>query len=196
MSQADLRCDGCGRLASPEHIARRLQRLEWTTRYRPVHIGTLLLGAVAPQSDSEFLYSPAGEWDGEAKVLLAAAGVTPTGKSAEAALAEFQRGGLLLTHVLECPLDDSVGDSLQRLLADRLPAVLARIRRSLKPKRLVPISQTLEQFLPVLNSGGLPCAILLDQQKPFALDVDTDESGNRLREALGAQSAAAPQSFS
>lgn len=196
MSQADLRCDGCGRLASPQHIARRLQRLEWTTRYRPVHIGALLLGAVAPQSDAEFLYSPAGEWEGEAKALLAAAGLTPTGKSAEAALAEFQRGGFLLTHVLECPLDASAGDNLPQLVADRLPAVLARIRRSLKPKRLVPISQALDQFLPVLNSGGLPCAILLDRQKPFALDVDTGESANRLREALGAQSASARQSFS
>jgi hypothetical protein len=196
MSQADLRCDGCGRLASPEHIARRLQRLEWTTRYRPVHIGTLLLGAVAPQSDAEFLYSPAAEWESEAKALLAAAGVSPTGKSVEAALAEFQRGGFLLTHVLECPLDDGAGDNLQQLIADRLPVVLARIRRSLKPKRLVPISQGLEQFLPVLNSGGLPCAILLDRQKPFALDADTTESANRLREALGAQSASARQSFS
>ena len=196
MSHSDLRCDGCGRLASPQHIARRLQRLEWTTRYRPVHIGTLLLGSVAPQSDAEFLYSPAGEWGGEAKALLSAAGVTVTGKSAEAALAEFQRGGFLLTHVLECPLDDGAGHNLQQLLADRLPAVLARIRRSLKPKRLVPISQALEPFLPLLNSGGLNCAILLDQQKPFVLDVDTGESANRLREALGAQSASARQSFS
>ena len=31
-----LRCDGCGQAASPEHMARRLRRLEWTTRYRPV----------------------------------------------------------------------------------------------------------------------------------------------------------------
>jgi len=196
MSHADLRCDGCGRLASPEHIARRLQRLEWTTRYRPVHIGTLLLGAVAPRTDLEFVYSPAGSWDGEAKALLAVAGIMPTGKSAEAALAEFQRGGFFLAHVLECPLDDGVGDSLQQLISNRLPAVLARIRRSLKPKRLVPISQTLEQFLPVLNSGALLCSILLDQQKPFALDADTGESANRLRDALCAQSTSARPSFS
>ncbi len=195
MSHADLRCDGCGRLSSPEHIARRLQRLEWSTRYRPVHIGTLLLGAVAPQSDSDFIYSPAGGWDGEAKVLLAAAGVTTAGKSAEAVLAEFQRGGLFLTHMLECPLEDSAGDNLQQLLANRLTAVLARIRRSLKPKRLVPVSQALEQFLPVLNSGELPCAILLDQEKPFALHADTaGESAKRLRQALASHSASARQS--
>jgi hypothetical protein len=190
MSHTDLRCDGCGRPASPEHIARRLQRLEWTTRYRPVHISTLLLGAIAPLEDSNFIYSPAGGWGGEAKILLAAAGVTTEGKSAEAVLAEFQRGGSFLTHVLECPLEEGTGDDPQQLLANRLPSVLARIRRSLKPKRLVPVSPVLEQFLSVLNSSELPCAILLDHEKPFALDGDTaGESAERLREALASQSA-------
>ncbi len=55
LNSTALRCDGCGQLASPEHIARRLQRLEWTTRFRPVHIGTLLLGATAPQNTSLFI---------------------------------------------------------------------------------------------------------------------------------------------
>ena len=191
MSQLDLRCDGCGRLASPKHIARRLQRLEWTTRYRPVHIGTLLLGPLAPLQDSNFIYSPAGGWGGDAKILLAAAGVTTEGKSAEAVLAEFQRGGFFLTHVLECPSEDGTDDDLQQLIANRLPSVLTRIRRSLKPKRLVPLSQALEQFLPVLKSSELPCAILLDQQKPFALDADTAESAKRLQELLASQSASA-----
>jgi len=74
MNETDLQCDGCGQAASPEHIAKRLQRLEWTTRFRPLHIGTLLLGAIAPRNDNEFIYSPAGAWDGEAKMLLDAAG--------------------------------------------------------------------------------------------------------------------------
>jgi len=102
MNGTALRCDGCGQPASSEHVARRLQRLEWTTRYRPVHIGTLLLGAVAPQKDSEFIYSLASAWDGEARILLAATGIAPEGKSAETTLAEFQRQGFFLTHVLEC----------------------------------------------------------------------------------------------
>src|SRR5258708_24143168 len=76
LNSTALRCDGCGQLASPEHIARRLQRLEWTTRFRPVHIGTLLLGAIAPRNDNEFIYSSACAWDGEAKMLLAAACLT------------------------------------------------------------------------------------------------------------------------
>jgi len=194
MSQADLRCDGCGQIASSEHIARRLQRLEWSTRYRPVHIGTLLLGAVAPLDDCDFIYSPAGAWEGEAKLLLAVAGVTTAGKAAEATLSEFQRGGFFLTYVLECPSEGAAEDNVQQLLGSRLPAVMARIRRSLKPKRLVPVSQALERFLPALNSGDLPCAILLDQGKPFVVEVDTAaESTSRLREALTSQSASARQ---
>jgi hypothetical protein len=194
MNSTDLRCDGCGQSASPEHIARRLQRLEWTTRFRPVHIGTLLLGAVAPHDDSEFVYSPGGAWYGEAKLLLTAAGLTLEGKSPEATRSEFQRLGFLLTHVLECPLEDGVAGKIQELIGNRLPAVLTRIRRSLKPKRLAPISMLLEQFLPALNSGELPCAIVLDQGKPFALDGDAaSESARHLREALASQSASARQ---
>jgi len=194
MSQADLHCDGCGQIASSEHIARRLQRLEWSTRYRPVHIGTLLLGAVAPLDDCDFMYSPAGAWEGEAKLLLAVAGVTTAGKAAEATLSEFQRGGFFLTYVLECPSEDAAEDNVQQLLGSRLPAVMARIRRSLKPKRLVPFSLALERFLPALNSGDLPCAILLDQGKPFVVEVDTAaESTSRLREALTSQTSSARQ---
>jgi hypothetical protein len=191
MSNTDLRCDGCGQLASPEHIARRLQRLEWTTRYRPVHIGTLLLGAVAPQNDLEFIYSPAGQWKGEAQILLEAAGLTIDERSAEAVLAEFQRGGFFLTHVLECPVENGAGGNLEQRIANHLPSVLARIRRSLKPKRLAPISRALEQSLPALSSGELPCAILLDRGKPFALDADSaDEPASRLRDALASPTAA------
>jgi hypothetical protein len=190
MNQTDLRCDGCGQPASPEHIARRLQRLEWTTRYRPVHIGTLLLGAVAPQDDSAFIYSPAGAWRGEARILLTAAGVVQEGKSGEAALAEFQRHGFFLTYVLECPLEGGADSRTQELLGNRLPAVLTRIRRSLKPKRLAPISKWLEQFLPDLASGGLPCALLLDGEKAFALDGNAaPEAAGRLHDAVATQGA-------
>src|SRR5256885_2012376 len=76
MINSELPCDGCGRLASADHIARRLQRLEWATRYRPIHINLLLLGAVAPTEDSDLIYSLAGDWRGEAKTLLTALGVT------------------------------------------------------------------------------------------------------------------------
>ena len=187
-----LPCDGCGQLASPEHISKRLQRLEWTTRYRPVHIGTLLLGAVAPRSDSDFLYAEGGEFRGDAGIILAAAGFPILGKAAEAVLAEFQRGGFLLTYVLDCPFKPNVDPGeLQRLLERRFPAILARVRRSLRPKRLVPIAQALDASLGALENASLGCAVVLDGGKAFALDgASPDQAIERLRQALAVAAAA------
>src|SRR6266849_9854658 len=102
-SSGALVCDGCGQTATTEHISRRLQRLEWTTRYRPVHINTLLLGAFSPIEEKDFLYSPGSEFHGEAALLLEALGMATTGRAADSVQAEFQRAGFFLTHVLECP---------------------------------------------------------------------------------------------
>jgi hypothetical protein len=179
-----LPCDGCGQLASQEHIRKRLERLEWTTRYRPVHIGTLLLGGIAPASDAEFVYSPGGEFAGEAGRILVAAAVARDSRPMEAVLGEFQRGGFLLTYLLECPLESGVDDPevVQALLRERLPVVLPRIRRSLKPKRVIPISRVMEPL--VLDLAPAGCPIVLDGTKPFDLDVPHDEpSDGYLRKA-------------
>jgi len=191
-SESSLLCDGCGQAASAEHVARRLQRLEWTTRYRPIHVGTLLLGAVAPEADSEFLYAPETKLQGESRTVLEAAGVTLEGKSLEGILTEFQRGGFLLTHILECPLEHSADDPVAtaKLLEQRLPLVAARIRRSLKPKCTALISRLLDPFVQHLESAGLGCAVLLDGGKAFALEVEASDPGARLRKALGFTAAA------
>jgi hypothetical protein len=159
-----------------------------------VHIGTLLLGAVAPQDDCEFIYCPAGNWSGEAQYLLTGAGLTDDGKSPESALSEFQRAGFFVTHVLECPVESGAAGTIDQLIANRLPSVLTRIRRSLKPKRLAPIAMLLKQSLPAFNSGELPCSILLDQGMPFALNGNrASESAEHLREALvGPRASARP----
>ena len=160
MSAEYVDCDGCGQPASPEHIARRLQRLEWTTRWRPIHIATVLLGGQSPKSDADFLY--AGKFKGEALEVLRQAGVSPDAKSAEAVLTEFQRGGFFLTHVLECPFEEKINprDSIEQLLEQRKPFVAARIRRSLKPKRIVLISDFSSTLLDALASSALGCPIL------------------------------------
>src|SRR6266481_9649698 len=106
-------CDGCGQEGSAEHIERRLQRLELTTRYRPVHINTLVLGAFSPQEESDFLYAPSGEFHGEAALLLDALGISTVGKAADVVQAEFQRAGFFLAHVLECPLDRDAGQAAE-----------------------------------------------------------------------------------
>ena len=162
-----LTCDGCGQLATPEHTARRLERLEWSTRYRPVHIGALLLGGISPLSDADFLYS--GKFEGESGRILEAVGIIPAGRSAESVLSEFQRGGYFLAHVLECPLEDGERkeSSCERLLAGRLSSVLARIRRSLEPKKVILVSGKLEPVIGGLIKADLECSGVLDGETPF-----------------------------
>ena len=183
-------CDGCGQPASPEHIARRLQRLEWATRYRPVHIGAILLSGVSPLADPDFLY--AAKFEGEARLVLDAVGISPAGKSPEIVLSEFQRSGFFLTHVLECPLETGgLGDpSSEALLERRAGQVLTRIRRSLKPKRVVLISELLAPLTARFTSTAMGCPVLLDDGKPFGLDSSGfSAAAQHLREALGAPAA-------
>jgi hypothetical protein len=156
-----LPCDGCGQLVSSEHIAHRLQRLEWATRFRPIHIQALLLAASAPESDSEFLYSPAAPFAGLAGDLLSALSISTAGKSNEEVLADFQKRGLFLAYLLECPVTPGTEPPEAVDLLDRhLPQAVARIRRSLKPKRALVLSQDLQRFLPQLSESALGCPVV------------------------------------
>jgi hypothetical protein len=184
-------CDGCGQAASAEHIARRLRRLEWTTRYRPVHIHTLLLGAFSPLRDEDFLYAGGGqhgdEFRGEAAQILHAVGISTAGKTRDTIHAEFQRAGFFLTHVLECPLDGdpAQGEATAALLAGRLQTVATRIRRSLKPKRVMAVTDELAPVVEDILALDLGCPVVLDHGKPFRLEGrGGDKAGERLREAL------------
>jgi len=174
-------------MASAEHIARRLQRLEWTTRYRPVHINTLFLGAFSPQNEKDFLYAPGGEFQGEAALLLEAVGISTTGKAAEAVHTEFQRAGFFLAHVLECPLEDVNGlpSEAQRALKTRLPAMATRIRRSLKPKRVMAVTEALAPVVEDVLMLDLGSPLLLDNGKPFRLGNFAEAAGiEKFREVL------------
>jgi hypothetical protein len=156
-----LPCDGCGQLASPEHIARRLQRLEWTSRFRPLHIQSVFLATVAPENDADFLYAPETKFTGEAAALLSQVQISTAGKSNEQVLLEFQKRGFLLAHVLECPMEFHSEKSLNERFAAQLPKVATRIRRSLKPKRLVILSPELSQTAAsALNESALGCPVL------------------------------------
>jgi len=180
-------CDGCGQAASAEHIARRLQRLEWTTRYRPVHINTLFLGAFSPRNEKDFLYAPGGEFQGEAALLLEAVGISTAGKSADGIHAEFQRAGFFLTHILECPIEGegSSATEVQAALKSRLAAVATRIRRSLKPKRVMGVTEALNLVVEDVLMLDLGSPLLLDNGKPFRLVNSAGENGiEPFREAL------------
>ena len=194
MTTTALLCDGCGQLASEEHVTRRLRRLEWMTRFRPVHVGTVLLGAYSPDADSDFLYAETTEVTGEAARVLSAAGVSSDGKAKQAVLSEFQRGGFLLGYILECPLEpESRNDAaLAALLKARMPAFLARLRRSFQPKRVASISSKLDPFLTGLTEKDLGCMLVSDGGRSFALDGSAPEREiEKLREAHAAARTAA-----
>ncbi|HET6932745.1 MAG TPA: hypothetical protein VFI45_20635, partial [Candidatus Acidoferrum sp.] len=153
-----LPCDGCGQLASAEHIARRLERLEWATRFRPIHIQALLLATAAPEADSEFLYSPEAPFTGLAGDLLSALTISTAAKSKEEVLADFQKRGLFVAYLLECPVAPGTEPAETVDLLDRhLPQAVARIRRSLKPKRALVLSKNLQPFLSQLSESDLGC---------------------------------------
>jgi hypothetical protein len=135
-------------------MARRLQRLEWTTRFRPIHVQALLLTATAPESDHEFLYSPKGRFAGIAGRILAALSIPTEGQPTDEVLTEVQKRGVVATQVLECPVEGPANErALQELLMRHLPSALARVRRSLKPKRVLILSSELQGFLSQFNEA-------------------------------------------
>jgi hypothetical protein len=70
-------------------------------------------------------------------------------------------------------------------MAQRLHPVTTRIRRSLKPKRVVLISLALAPILEKLLESELGCPVVLNHGKPFEFDGPTPGiSLARLREAL------------
>jgi len=155
-----LPCDGCGQLADSQHIALRLQRLGWATRFRPIHIQALLLGGISPLRNDEFLYNPDGRFEGEARNLLSAIQITTEGKSPESVLNEFQKLGLMLVHVLECPLSAGVSPFEARpLMENQLASTVIRIRRSLKPKRVLLFSPEIQQVADKLRQTDLGCPL-------------------------------------
>jgi hypothetical protein len=186
----NLLCDGCGQPAPPEHLAARFRRLEWATRYRPLHISTLILCAMAPERDAEFIYSNSAAFHGPAAALFRVAGITTAGKSAETLHHEIQRTGIFAAYVLDCPQPLSSAGALGGLLASRLPFTLKRIRTSLKPKRVLLASPDLNPLLDKIVPATTGCSVVLDGFQAFKLE-DTDESTERIRRALATAAEAA-----
>ena len=119
-----------------------------------------MLSASAPESDAEFLYSPESHLAALAGQILVALDIHVKGKSLEEILSEFQRRGLVFASILECPVEESPASaSLQELLERHLPSAIARIRRSLKPRRVLIISPQIRPFLPLLSETALGCPI-------------------------------------
>ncbi|HUL16980.1 MAG TPA: hypothetical protein VLV88_13360 [Terriglobales bacterium] len=105
--------------------------------------------------DAEFLYGDEENHPrGEAATILKSAGIEHRGKTKATALSEFQRGGLFLTHVLECAFDQSLEpEQRSQLLLKRMPAALVRLKRSLRPKRVMLITEELRMHAKVMQEA-------------------------------------------
>src|SRR5258708_7436966 len=149
---------------------------------------TVCRGALAPREGEDFRYAETGEFGGEAALLLEALGISSAGKRADLVPAEFQRAGFFLTHVLECPLesDGSARVNAKTALKERLAAVAIRIRRSLKPKRVMAVTEDLTPIVEDILALDLGCPVMLDHGKPFRLESGAGENRAlwRLRESL------------
>lgn len=130
-------CDGCGETVSPEHVRARIARLEMATRFRPLHIHTVLLAGSPPAALQDFFYQAdvsragAGWGDRFFRAVMAACGMGSGQKVADASLLEFQRGGLFLAYVKECP---AANDESFEKFAEPL---VRRLRFSYKPKNVL-----------------------------------------------------------
>jgi hypothetical protein len=135
-----------------------------------VHVQTLLLGAVAPREDADYLYWPGGEFRGEAAQLLRGLRISFAGRPSEQVHAEFQAAGLFLAHILECPLEDGGGFKADAasLLREHLPSVASRIRRSLKPKRVILVTEMPQPVVQDMLSMDLGFPVVLNRGRPFA----------------------------
>jgi len=173
-------------------VAKRLKRLEWTTRFRPVHIQTVLLGATAPERDSEFFYSPIEAFEGEASRYVEIAALENAELSKEQRQQMFQRAGLFGMHVLECPAKESDTAALSGLLATRLPYAITRLRRSVRPKRLALVSSHLDPFVKRLIEELPDCNVITNGGRAFSFDKgESTAAVAALRQALSVATGAA-----
>ena len=75
------------------------------------------------------------------------------------------------------------GGSCGRL---RKCSAFTRMRRSLKPKRVVLISEALAPLAARFSEAELGCPLILDNGKPFSLDAaDASRAVRHLRQVLG-----------
>src|SRR5216683_2260746 len=178
-----LPCDGCGLPASPEHIARRVRRLELSTRFRPVHIGVLFV-ALAPSVRLEDDFYAPSESREFAEPFLEALEIHSSAERAEPAadahatdsggLAEFQRRGFHLAYLSECPIPEDEKTAASTI-ARLGPTLIRRIRFNYKPKHIAPMGQELFPLVEMLKAAGIGPILTVDQ----GLALPTPRAGDR-----------------
>lgn len=152
-----VQCDSCGVAAAPEHIRERLARLELASRYRPIHIGLLLICTAPPAAIYDDLYA----WEKQKaraeavdylEGLFQSAGIGAE-KAPLERLAEFQRRGIYLARLVECPLGSGV--RMENIVPKAVKVMLIRIAQSYKPARIGLLAPVAPGLAEALRNAGL-----------------------------------------
>jgi hypothetical protein len=162
-------CDGCGLPASPDHISERVARLEFATRFRPVHINTLFVAASPLHGPENDFYKPPDSQEFFAP-FMKAIGVSVSGEGKEpgtdapesdiAKLVEFQRRGYYLAYLAECPLPTT--DTTAAAIARLAPTLVRRIQFNYRPKHIAIWDEHLSPLNGILDMAGLGPLLLPD----------------------------------
>ncbi len=172
---SEIICDGCGLPASADHIAERLGRLEFATRFRPVHISILFLtGSPLPGFQNDFYRPP--ESQSFFAPFMKAVGVSGPEEVSQrgatrqesdiAQLMEFQRRGYYLAYLSECPLPTT--DTAAAVIARLTSTLVRRIQFNYRPKHIVILDKGLSPLIGILDKAGMGPLILRDGQ-PMSL---------------------------
>jgi hypothetical protein len=185
-------CDGCGAQVDDAHIRQRIERLEFATRFRPIHISVLLIDAAPPARLEDFFYRPAALPEERSQpareyfdALMTSAGIrAQAGGREEAALAEFQRRGFFLIGAIECasPTPADTQNAIERCA----PALLRRVKISYRPKSIALLSASTQPLVAALQQSDWAHRLMLREGKPF----ETPPRDESLAKALGARAGA------
>ncbi|MHB8539479.1 MAG: hypothetical protein ACYDCD_00845 [Candidatus Acidiferrales bacterium] len=176
-------CDGCGVVATDEHLRRRVERLELATRFRPIHIETLIVYPAPPEPSEDYFYKPGASRDersAHARAFFDALtgafrGVENSSAAAseETLLAEFQRAGCFLAGCSECPLEET-SISTTDLVGRLAPSLVRRVQYSYKPKQTLLLSNELASLIPFLQQAGFEEKLLLRDGAPIEIPAFKD----------------------
>jgi hypothetical protein len=178
-------CDGCGAQVDDTHIRQRIERLEFATRYRPVHIALLLIDGGPSSRPEDYFYRAAaegGERSPESKTyfdaLARAAGIdSKTHQNEEAVLTEFQRRGFFLVGAVDCPRANSA--AIER----NSSTLLRRVKVSYQPKSIALISPLTEVLIPHFQQASPSIALILSDGKPFDFPAQAETLAKELAKA-------------
>jgi hypothetical protein len=131
--------------------------LELASRYRPIHIGLLLVCTAPPSAIADDVYVwERQEAGAEAREylegLFLSLGIGAEKSPAEL-LAEFQRRGIYLARLVECPLG---GAALTESTSERAAEIMVkRINLSYKPARIALLAPVALGLNDALRAAGL-----------------------------------------